>query len=98
MPASERTALFALAEKLLLPGGLFGYGYRAYDQDDGSLRLLVQAFAPEMDAAQAREFLQELKKLGPLYFGGHPKAAANSSRPSSAAYRISFSPITKAAR
>jgi len=76
LPASERAALFALAEKLLLPGGLFGYRYRAYDQEDGSLRLLVQAFAPEMDAAQAQEFLQELKKLGPAYFGSHPKEAA----------------------
>ena len=76
LPASERAALFALAEKLLLPGGLFGYGYRAYDKDDGALRFLVHELAPEMNVTQANEFLQELKKLGVFYFKNHPDAAS----------------------
>ncbi|HUY69007.1 MAG TPA: methyltransferase regulatory domain-containing protein [Alphaproteobacteria bacterium] len=75
-----REDLFALAAKLLLPGGMFGYGYRAYAEADDSLHFLVQEFAPEMDVAQAEEFLGELKRLGPLYFGGHPEAAARIDR------------------
>ena len=76
LPPAERAALFALAEKGLLPGGLFAYGYRAYEKDDGALRFLVRELAPEMDAAQAGEFLLELKKLGAFYFARHPEAAA----------------------
>jgi hypothetical protein len=76
LAASERAALFALAEKSLLPGGLLAYGYRAYDKDDGALRFLVREFAPEMNVSQAAEFLQELKKLGGFYFAQHPEVAA----------------------
>jgi len=76
LSSSERAALFALAAKWLQPGGLFAYGYRAYDQDDGALRFLVQECAPEMDDGQAKEFLQEIKKLGAFYFRNHPQAAS----------------------
>ncbi|MGE3622571.1 MAG: methyltransferase regulatory domain-containing protein [Bdellovibrionales bacterium] len=75
-PASERAALFALAEKILLPGGLFCYGYRAYAEPDGALRFLVRECAPQMDVAQAKVFLDELKRLGPHYFRNHPATAA----------------------
>lgn len=75
LSATERAALFELAEKWLLPGGLFAYGYRAYDKADGALRFLVRELAPEMDTSQAVEFLTELKKLGVFYFAAHPEAA-----------------------
>ena len=74
--APERTALFSLAEKLLLPSGLFGYRYRAYEKEEGALRFLVRELAPEMNAEQAKGFLQELKNLGVFYFRNHPEAAA----------------------
>jgi hypothetical protein len=76
LSASERAAMFALAEKLLLPGGLFSYSYRAYKEDGDALSFLVRELAPEMDAGQAKEFLQELKKLGAFYFSDHPDMAA----------------------
>jgi hypothetical protein len=71
LSASERVALFDLAEKFLLPGGLFHYNYRAYAADNGALRFLVHEFAPEMNADQARVFLRELKTLGGAWFAGH---------------------------
>ncbi|MDX2028478.1 MAG: methyltransferase regulatory domain-containing protein [Alphaproteobacteria bacterium] len=76
MPASERAALFDMAAKLLLPGGLFHYSYAAYNDADGALRFLVREFAPEMSADQAKEFLHELKALGGVYFSENPAVAA----------------------
>jgi len=73
--APEHTALFSLAEKLLLPGGLFGYRYRAYEKEDGALCFLVRELAPEMNAEQAMGFLQELKNLGVFYFRNHLEAS-----------------------
>ncbi len=74
--AVERMALFDLAAQRLLPGGLFGYTYRAYSGKDGHLRFLVREFAPEMNAEQAAEFARELKKLGAFYFQNDPALAA----------------------
>jgi hypothetical protein len=76
LPQTERAALFELAEQLLLPGGLLSIRYRAYADKDEPLRFLVQEFAAEMDAAQAEEFLGELKQLGALYFADHAEAEA----------------------
>lgn len=75
LPASERAALFALAEKILVPGGLFAYRYRAYASADGAMRFLVRELAPEMTASQAQEFLHELKLLGQLYLAGDKELA-----------------------
>ncbi len=77
LSAAERDALFALAEKQLRPNGLFAYNYRAYANADDVLRFLVSEFAPEMNAQQAQEFLQEIKALGQLYFKDHPIALAS---------------------
>jgi hypothetical protein len=74
--SAARADLFSLAEKLLMPGGLFCLNYRAYDREDGALRFMVSEFAPEMNAAQAMVFLSELKQLGSAYFTAHPQEAA----------------------
>jgi hypothetical protein len=73
--AHERAALFDLAEKLLIPGGLFSYKYRAYSREDDALRFIVREFAPEMNGDQAVEYLQELKALGGFFFSVHPELA-----------------------
>ena len=74
LTAPERDALFALAERQMKPSGLFAYHYRAYANADENLRFLVAEFAPEMNVAQAQEFLYELQALGPDYFASHPIA------------------------
>lgn len=68
LPAAEREALFALAEKFLLPGGLLCTSYRPYERNDGALHFLARELAPEMDEKQSLEFLHELKALGQLHF------------------------------
>ncbi|MFA4994265.1 MAG: methyltransferase regulatory domain-containing protein [Bdellovibrionales bacterium] len=73
--ASERSALFDLAQKRLNPGGLFVSSYRAYDREDGALRFLVQELAPEMDSEQKQDFLTEIKTLGSTYFARHSDTA-----------------------
>ncbi len=75
LPVNERKALFDLAHKNLLPGGLFHYSYRAYEKTDGALRFLVREFGPEMNADQAKVFLHELKALGAPYFLDNTAAA-----------------------
>jgi hypothetical protein len=60
----------------LQPDGLFSISYRVNPDVESSLRFLVREFAPEMNAAQAVEFLVELKKLGKLYFAEHSQQAA----------------------
>lgn len=72
----ERGAIFDMAAKLLLPGGLFHYIYDAYDDAHGALRFLVRELAPEMTAEQAKEFLRELKALGGPYLAQNPAVAA----------------------
>ena len=74
--ATRRNAVFTLAEKLLLPGGLLNLTYAPYSDEHGALRFLVREFGPEMNVDQAKEFLGELKKLGKTYFEEHPKQAA----------------------
>lgn len=74
--ADARATLFALAEKKLVPGGLFAYRYKAYANPDESLRFLIAEYAPELSPAQALEFLMELKDLGGAYFSQHPIAKA----------------------
>ncbi len=69
---AEREALYILAEKKLKPNGLLAFRYRAYANMDQALRFLVSEFAPEMNVDQAKEFLQELKALGPIYFADKP--------------------------
>ncbi len=71
-----RSALFAIAKKHLKPSGLLAISYRAYTNNDESLRFLVNEFAPEMDGMQALEFLHEMKALGAFYFEEHPIAHA----------------------
>jgi len=72
--SNERSALFDLAKKFLLPGGLFHYSYRAYENAHGALRFLVREFAPEMTADQSKVFLRELKTLGASYFADNAAA------------------------
>lgn len=69
--ATDRTALFDLATKLVAPNGLFATTYKTCESEDGLLRFLVREFAPEMNAEQAIEFLTELKKIGGTYFNKH---------------------------
>jgi len=69
----QHTALFDLAQKQIVPGGLFVSSYRAYDQNDGALRFLVRELAPEMNEAQKRDFLAEIKILGLSYLSRNPK-------------------------
>ena len=76
LDASERDALATLAERKLKAGGLFTLTYRPYSDDSGHLRFLVRELAPEMNAAQASEFLIELKKLGGFFFKDHPELLA----------------------
>jgi len=71
---AERKALFELAQKCLKPSGLFAYSYRAYTQSADILRFLINEYAPAMTAAQSKEFLEELKALGPLFFADQPEA------------------------
>lgn len=73
---AEQGALFALAEKMLTPSGIFHYAYQAYDTEDGALKFLVNEFAPEMNAEQAKSFLGELKILGKGFFEKNPQAQA----------------------
>ncbi len=65
---TERMALFDLAKARLNPGGLLAISYRAYAQEDGPLRFLIQSLVPQMDSEQAQDFLTDIKKLGALYF------------------------------
>jgi hypothetical protein len=76
LDAAERTALFDLAEKRLIPGGQFVTSYQAYANRDGALRFLVSELAPEMNADQKQEFLTELKRLGTTFLSAHPDVAA----------------------
>ncbi len=76
LSAVARQTLFDLAQKLLQPGGLFQYTYRAYDKADGALRFLVRELAPEMNAEQAATFLKELKTLGAQHLERHAGTAA----------------------
>lgn len=69
--ATDRTALFDLAAKLVMPGGIFTTTYRTSDDEEGLLRFVVKELAPEMNAQQAIEFLDEIKKLGSAYFAKH---------------------------
>lgn len=69
--ATDRTALFDLATALVAPGGIFSTTYRTNESEEGLLRFIVKEFSPEMSAAQAIEFLDELKKLGGAYFAKH---------------------------
>ncbi|MDD3370776.1 MAG: methyltransferase regulatory domain-containing protein [Alphaproteobacteria bacterium] len=71
LPAAERDALFSLAEKQLVEGGILTTTYKAYSSEDGALRFLIQKLVPEMNAEQKKEFLTEIKKLGVLYFFRH---------------------------
>ena len=73
---AKKSAVFDLAEKLLLPNGLLNITYAPYDDADGALRFLVREFAPEMNAYQAKGFLVELKKMGKTYFSLNPALAA----------------------
>ncbi|MFA6279444.1 MAG: methyltransferase regulatory domain-containing protein [Bdellovibrionales bacterium] len=72
----ERETFFALAQSHLAASGLLAYRYRAYDNADESLSFLISEYAPEMSAAQAQEFLAEIKTLGVSYFAEHPIAQA----------------------
>jgi hypothetical protein len=76
LPATERAALFDLAEKRLNAGGLFTTSYRAYDHEDGALRFLVRELAPEMTADQKQEFVTEIKRMGGTYLAKHADVAA----------------------
>ncbi len=73
--ASERAALFDLAQNRLNPGGLFISAYRAYENDDGALRFLVQELAPEMDSEQKQDYLGEIRILGSAFLAKHPDMA-----------------------
>ncbi len=75
LAASERSALFDLAQKRLNPGGLFVLSYRPYDREDGALRFIVQELAPEMDSEQKQDFLSEIKTLGSTYLARHSDMA-----------------------
>jgi len=70
----EREQLFTLVEKTLKPGGLLAASYRAYSNPDEALCFLAKEFGPEMNSDESREFLQEIRVLGKLYFSGHPIA------------------------
>lgn len=73
---AERESLFNLAQEKLGPCGIFAYRYRAYANSDEPLLFLISEYAPELSAAQAEEFLSELKGLGLLYFKDHPISLA----------------------
>lgn len=73
LPVLEHAAVITLAEKLLEPSGLLATSYRPYAEENGALKFLVREFGPEMNADQAKEFLQELKDLGGDYFAKHPE-------------------------
>jgi len=62
--ATERAALFDLAQKRLNQGGILATKYRAYDKADGALRFVINEVTPEMNDQQKIEFLSEIKKLG----------------------------------
>jgi hypothetical protein len=68
LAATERVALYDLAQKRLKDGGFFTRSYRSLDKADGALRFLVQELAVEMNDDQKQEFLIELKHLGSQYF------------------------------
>ena len=76
-PSLSRDAFAICAEKTVRAGGLAAYAYRAYPNADETLRFVVNEFAPEMDAMQAKVFIQEVKDLGELYFKEHPFSAAS---------------------
>ena len=73
---NDKDALYLIAGKLFTPGGLFNLDYTAYDDAHGALKFLVQEFAPEMNAEQAKGFLIELKTLGGIYLSQHPDISA----------------------
>ena len=75
LTAAERATLFAVVEQKLILGGVFAHRYRAYASPEEGLRFLVREFAPEMTMVQAREFLDEIKALGTLFFAKHPETA-----------------------
>lgn len=72
LPALEHAAVITLGEKLLQPNGLLAISYRPYSDNNGALKFLVREFGPEMNVDQAKEFLQELKDLGGIYFAKNP--------------------------
>lgn len=71
---SLREALFTVAENRLVPGGLFCFRYRAYDNPDEILQFLIAEYAPELSVEQSLEFLGEIQALGTSYFADHPIA------------------------
>ncbi|NCC04004.1 MAG: hypothetical protein EOM37_08180 [Proteobacteria bacterium] len=71
---SDQEVAFDVAAEHLAPSGVFCFGYQAYANSDEALRFLIEEYAPELSDAQAKEFLGELKDLGPLYFEEHPIA------------------------
>ena len=73
LSTAEHTALFDLAQKQMVPGGLLVSSYRTCDRDDGALRFIIRELAPEMNDAQKREFLTEIQKLGLTYLSHAPK-------------------------
>ena len=75
LPASERVALFDLAQSRLNPGGLFATSYRAYEKDDGALQFIVRSFAPHMNEDQKQEFLTDIKRLGGTFLSRHADIA-----------------------
>lgn len=70
--ASERDAVISLAASMLKPNGLLACHYQPFAAPEESLNFLINEYAPELDAAQAKEFLGELKQLGENYFAQHP--------------------------
>lgn len=76
LSSAERDAFANLAARTLKPGGACVWLYQAYATPDDTLRFLVSELSPDMTVEQAREFLHELKALGPTYFANHPFAAA----------------------
>ncbi|MER2519488.1 MAG: methyltransferase regulatory domain-containing protein [Bdellovibrionales bacterium] len=67
----DRSALFDLATRLVLPNGMFATTYKTNESEEGLLRFLVRELAPEMNAQQAQELLTEFKKLGGTYLSKH---------------------------
>ena len=68
MPDKATAAtMFDLTASLLIPGGLFNFNYRPQANAEGALKFLVREFAPEMNDAQKKTFLGELKTLGGFF-------------------------------
>ncbi len=73
---SQHTLVAELADNMLKQGGLLAYRYQAYKDDSEALRFLVSELAPAATPAQAKEVLQDLKKVGGIYFSSHQKQSA----------------------